>query len=63
MISRVRDIGNTWCMYVPSGTTLLVVGVIGVLNFSFWRRNQGARLSDASFDVVVGRVGVSVQVC
>ncbi|KAI6014310.1 hypothetical protein EDC04DRAFT_2755547 [Pisolithus marmoratus] len=63
MISRVRDIGNAWYPYVPSGTALLVVGVIGVLNFSFWRRNQEARLSDAGFDVVVGRVGVSVQVC
>ncbi|KAI6007953.1 hypothetical protein EDC04DRAFT_2778670, partial [Pisolithus marmoratus] len=59
----VRDIGNAWYLYVPSGIALLVVGVIGVLNFSFWRRNQGARLRDASFDVVVGRVGVSVQVC
>ncbi|KAI5996779.1 hypothetical protein EDC04DRAFT_2872325 [Pisolithus marmoratus] len=38
-------IGNAWYLYVPSlvgaGTALLVVGVIGTLSFSSWRRNQG----------------------
>ncbi|KAI6026079.1 hypothetical protein EDC04DRAFT_2930185 [Pisolithus marmoratus] len=40
------DIDNAWYLYVPSlvgaGTTLLVVGVIGALSFSSWRRNQGS---------------------
>jgi len=40
------DIDNAWYLYVPSlvgaGTALLVVGVIGALSFSSWRRNQGS---------------------
>ncbi|KAI6154896.1 hypothetical protein BKA82DRAFT_4072735, partial [Pisolithus tinctorius] len=40
------DIDNAWYLYVPSlvgaGTALLVVGVIGILSFSSWRRNQGS---------------------
>ncbi|KAI6116870.1 hypothetical protein EV401DRAFT_1630098 [Pisolithus croceorrhizus] len=40
------DIDNAWYLYVPSlvgaGTALLVVGVIGALSFSTWRRNQGS---------------------
>ncbi|KAI5982536.1 hypothetical protein EDC04DRAFT_2885136 [Pisolithus marmoratus] len=39
-------IDNAWYLYVPSlvgaGTALLVVGVIGALSFSSWRRNQGS---------------------
>ncbi|KAI6033340.1 hypothetical protein EDC04DRAFT_2868896 [Pisolithus marmoratus] len=39
------DIDNAWYLCVPSlvgaGTALLVVGVIGALSFSSWRRNQG----------------------
>ncbi|KAI9568247.1 hypothetical protein HD554DRAFT_2101130 [Boletus coccyginus] len=41
-----EDIDNAWYLYVPSllgaGTALLVVGVIGALSFSSWRRNQGS---------------------
>ncbi|KAG8213418.1 hypothetical protein J3R82DRAFT_11920 [Butyriboletus roseoflavus] len=41
-----EDIENAWYLYVPSlvgaGTALLVVGVIGALSFSSWRRNQGS---------------------
>ncbi|KAG6331466.1 hypothetical protein ID866_7625 [Astraeus odoratus] len=40
------DIDNAWYLYVPSlvgaGTALLVVGVIGALSFSSWRRNQAS---------------------
>ncbi|KAH7930198.1 hypothetical protein BV22DRAFT_1079523 [Leucogyrophana mollusca] len=40
------DIDGAWYLYVPSlvgaGTALLVVGVIGALSFSSWRRNQGS---------------------
>ncbi|KAI6021996.1 hypothetical protein EDC04DRAFT_2869789 [Pisolithus marmoratus] len=40
------DIDNAWYLYVPSlvgaGTALLVVGVIGALSFSSWRRNRGS---------------------
>ena len=40
------DIDNAWYLYIPSlvgaGTALLVVGVIGALSFSSWRRNQGS---------------------
>jgi hypothetical protein len=40
------DIDSAWYLYVPSlvgaGTALLVVGVIGALSFSSWRRNQGS---------------------
>ncbi|KAI6108231.1 hypothetical protein F5141DRAFT_1121720 [Pisolithus sp. B1] len=40
------DIDNAWYLYVPglvgAGTALLVVGVIGALSFSTWRRNQGS---------------------
>ena len=41
-----EDIESAWYLYVPSlvgaGTALLVVGVIGALSFSSWRRNQGS---------------------
>ena len=41
-----EDIETAWYLYVPSlvgaGTALLVVGVIGALSFSSWRRNQGS---------------------
>ncbi|KAF9236751.1 hypothetical protein BU15DRAFT_49658 [Melanogaster broomeanus] len=40
------DIDSAWYLYVPNlvgaGTVLLVVGVIGALSFSSWRRNQGS---------------------
>ncbi|KAH7884517.1 hypothetical protein F5I97DRAFT_1890037 [Phlebopus sp. FC_14] len=40
------DVDSAWYVYVPSlvgaGTALLVVGVIGALSFSSWRRNQGS---------------------
>ncbi|KIJ67074.1 hypothetical protein HYDPIDRAFT_109074 [Hydnomerulius pinastri MD-312] len=40
------DLDSAWYVYVPSlvgaGTALLVVGVIGALSFSSWRRNQGS---------------------
>ncbi|KAH7911083.1 hypothetical protein BJ138DRAFT_1086309 [Hygrophoropsis aurantiaca] len=40
------DIDSAWYLYVPNlvgaGTALLVVGVIGALSFSSWRRNQGS---------------------
>ncbi|KAI6117237.1 hypothetical protein EDD16DRAFT_1885359 [Pisolithus croceorrhizus] len=40
------DIDNAWYLYIPglvgAGTALLVVGVIGALSFSTWRRNQGS---------------------
>jgi hypothetical protein len=40
------DIDSAWYLYVPSlvgaGTALLVVGVIGALSLSSWRRNQGS---------------------
>lgn len=39
------DLDGTWYLYVPglvgAGTALLVVGVIGALSFSTWRKNQG----------------------
>jgi len=41
-----EDIDSAWYLYVPSlvgaGTALLVVGVIGALSLSSWRRNQGS---------------------
>ncbi|KAG9314857.1 hypothetical protein JVU11DRAFT_3954 [Chiua virens] len=41
-----EEIEGAWYLYVPSlvgaGTALLVVGVIGALSFSSWRRNQGS---------------------
>ncbi|KAI6007947.1 hypothetical protein EDC04DRAFT_2907427 [Pisolithus marmoratus] len=43
------DIDNAWYLYVPSlvgaGTALLVVGVIGALSFSSWRRNHTWEIS------------------
>ncbi|KAF8426495.1 hypothetical protein L210DRAFT_3420634 [Boletus edulis BED1] len=45
-IKGKEDIESAWYLYVPSlvgaGTALLVVGVIGALSFSSWRRNQGS---------------------
>jgi thiamine pyrophosphokinase len=42
----VGDIDNAWYVYIPglvgAGTALLVVGVIGALSLSTWRRNQGS---------------------
>lgn len=42
---RKHELDSAWYVYVPSlvgaGTALLVVGVIGALSFSSWRRNQG----------------------
>jgi len=39
------DIDSAWYLYVPglvgAGTALLVVGVVGALSFSSWRKNQG----------------------
>jgi len=41
---RTEDFDGTWYLYVPglvgAGTALLVVGVIGALSFSSWRKNQ-----------------------
>ncbi|KAI9512055.1 hypothetical protein F5148DRAFT_1165884 [Russula earlei] len=41
---RIDDLDGAWYLYVPglvgAGTALLVVGVIGALSFSSWRRNQ-----------------------
>ncbi|KAF8269551.1 hypothetical protein EI94DRAFT_1724957 [Lactarius quietus] len=41
---RTDDLDSAWYLYVPglvgAGTALLVVGVIGALSFSSWRRNQ-----------------------
>jgi len=38
------DLDGAWYLYVPglvgAGTALLVVGVIGALSFSTWRKNQ-----------------------
>ena len=43
---RPDDIDNAWYLYIPglvgAGTALLVVGVVGALSFSTWRRNQGS---------------------
>jgi len=44
--AKADDIEDSWYLYVPgligAGTALLVVGVVGVLSFSTWRRNQGS---------------------
>jgi len=44
--AKVADMDNAWYLYIPglvgAGTALLVVGVIGALSFSTWRRNQGS---------------------
>jgi hypothetical protein len=41
---RTDDLDGAWYLYVPglvgAGTALLVVGVIGALSFSTWRKNQ-----------------------
>jgi hypothetical protein len=41
---RTDDLDGAWYLYVPglvgAGTALLVVGVIGALSFSSWRKNQ-----------------------
>ena len=43
---KADDTDNSWYLYVPglvgAGTALLVVGVVGALSFSTWRRNQGS---------------------
>lgn len=43
---KTDDTDNSWYLYVPglvgAGTALLVVGVVGALSFSTWRRNQGS---------------------
>ena len=40
------SLDNAWYLYIPglvgAGTALLVVGVVGALSFSTWRRNQGS---------------------
>jgi thiamine pyrophosphokinase len=44
--TKADNIEDAWYFYVPgligAGTALLVVGVVGVLSFSTWRRNQGS---------------------
>lgn len=41
---RTDDLDGAWYLYVPglvgAGTALIVVGVIGALSFSTWRKNQ-----------------------
>jgi len=41
---RTDDLDSAWYLYVPglvgAGTAILVVGVIGALSFSSWRKNQ-----------------------
>ncbi|KAI0303811.1 hypothetical protein B0F90DRAFT_1709211 [Multifurca ochricompacta] len=41
---KADDLDGAWYLYVPglvgAGTALLVVGVIGALSFSSWRKNQ-----------------------
>jgi thiamine pyrophosphokinase len=41
---RTDDLDGAWYLYVPglvgAGTALFVVGVIGALSFSSWRKNQ-----------------------
>jgi hypothetical protein len=41
---RTDDLDDAWYLYVPglvgAGTALLVVGVIGALSFTSWRKNQ-----------------------
>ena len=41
---RTDDLDGAWYLYVPglvgAGTALLVVGVIGALSFTSWRKNQ-----------------------
>jgi len=44
--AKADDIDDSWYIYLPgligAGTALLVVGVVGALSFSTWRRNQGS---------------------
>jgi len=44
--AKADDMEDSWYLYVPgligAGTALLVVGVVGALSFSTWRRNQGS---------------------
>jgi hypothetical protein len=44
--TKADDIDDSWYLYLPgligAGTALLVVGVVGALSFSTWRRNQGS---------------------
>jgi hypothetical protein len=44
--SEKVEVDNAWYLYIPglvgAGTALLVVGVVGALSFSTWRRNQGS---------------------
>jgi len=41
---RTDDLEGAWYLYVPglvgAGTALLVVGVVGALSFTSWRKNQ-----------------------
>jgi thiamine pyrophosphokinase len=41
---RTDDLDGAWYLYVPglvgAGTALLVVGVIGALSLTSWRKNQ-----------------------
>jgi hypothetical protein len=44
--AKADSMDDSWYLYVPgligAGTALLVVGVVGALSFSTWRRNQGS---------------------
>lgn len=44
--AKADEMDDSWYLYVPgligAGTALLVVGVVGALSFSTWRRNQGS---------------------
>jgi hypothetical protein len=44
--AKVADMDNAWYLYIPglvgAGTALIVVGVIGALSLSTWRRNQAS---------------------
>lgn len=43
--AKIEELDNSWYLYIPglvgAGTALLVVGVVGALSLSTWRRNQG----------------------
>jgi hypothetical protein len=44
--AKVESMDNSWYLYIPglvgAGTALVVVGVVGALSFSTWRRNQSS---------------------
>jgi hypothetical protein len=44
--TKVEAMDNSWYLYIPglvgAGTALVVVGMVGALSFSTWRRNQGS---------------------